>query len=58
MQDQSLKLVKHPDGRTKKVIWFYIDAEYNVKSPYFQTQQEALDWKSTSWTMPINESTS
>jgi hypothetical protein len=40
-----MNLVKHPDGRTKKILWFYIDEQSTVVSPYFYSESEAISWK-------------
>jgi hypothetical protein len=45
-----MTLVKHKDGRTHKMIWFYIDEENTVISPYFPSEQEALQWKTENGT--------
>jgi hypothetical protein len=40
-----MTLVKHKDGRTGKMIWFYMDEENTTVSPYFFKEEDALKWK-------------
>lgn len=43
-----MKLVRYPDGVTKKILWFYIDEQNTVISPYFNSESAAISWKESS----------
>jgi hypothetical protein len=41
----TLTLITYKNVVNSKDMWFYIDEENTVVSPYFYSEQEALDWK-------------
>lgn len=48
-ENGQINLIKYPDRRTQKHIWFYVNEEYTVVSPYFTSEEEAYTWKESEW---------
>lgn len=46
----TLTLITYKNVVNNKTMWFYIDEENTVVSPYFYSEQEALDWKTQNGT--------
>ena len=49
-----MTLINHKDTRTHKIMWFYIDEENTVISPYFFKEEESLQWKKENETSQIS----
>jgi hypothetical protein len=45
----SLELVKYRDAGMHTYTYFWVDKNYKVYSPYFNSEDEAQDWLNTAW---------